>query len=203
MFPATQISGSPNNPHVIHGTDQNLVVRFYFNKIHDQNFIRINIPGDQKTEYDRPVTERDKARFKGQWEQFISQQQQTNGQSPIDELGLNDAQIEHLRHFHITTVEQLANLSDTFIQQVGMGTRELQKKAMNYLNDMAGRKTVLALEEQKRHLENQNAVLQEQIISLSKRLESVEQAGKVTTVNPNPGEAPKRRGRPPKNREAA
>lgn len=199
MFPTTQVSGPANNPHVTHGTDQNLVVRFYFNKVHSQNFIRLNIPGDQKTEYDRPVNEKDKVRFRPQWEQFLSQQKQSNGQTPIEDMGISDAQVEHFRQFHITTVEQLVNLSDTFVTQVGMGTRELQKKAMAYLADIQGRKAVHELEEAKRHLENQNAVLQTQIIDLSKRLETLESNPGSVNVSPSaPVTVAKRRGRPPK-----
>lgn len=174
MFPSTQISGTPNNPHVSHGSDQNLVVRFYFNKIHEKHFVKINIPGDQKTEYDRPASEIDKRRFKERWDKYIANQTQTDGQTPLEELGINDSQVEHYRQFHITTVEQLANLSDTFVTQVGMGTRELQKKALNYLNDIQARKTVTALEDQKRHLENQNAVLKTKIEELTARMDAME-----------------------------
>lgn len=201
MFPTTQVSGPASNPRVQHGTDENLVVRFYFNKVFDKNYVKINIPGDQKTEHDRPVTDKDKQRFSRQWEQYKAQQAQSNGQVHISELGLNEHQIEHFRQFHITTVEQLANLSDSFVTQVGMGTRELQKRASAYLNDLQGRKTIMALEEANKHLENQNAVLQEQLISLTKRMESIENAGQVATLNANPAQAPKRRGRPPKARE--
>ena len=169
MFPTATVSGTPNNPKVSHGEDSNLVVRFYFNKIEEKPYVRINIPGDQKTEYDRPANELDKRRFKSKWDQFQAQQQQTDGQTDILEMGISEAIAKHLANFHITTVEQLANLNDTFITQVGMGTRELQKKAMNYMNEIKGRKMVHDMEVQLKQRDTQNALLQEKIEQLSKQ----------------------------------
>lgn len=128
------VVGKGNNLYVQHGTDDNLLVRFYFNKIHNANFVKINVPGDNKTEWDRPVTELDKRRFAEKWRLFESEQSQFTGEVLIEGCELFDEnKVELYRSFNIRTLDQLSKLNDSFISKIGMGTREDVRKAQAYL----------------------------------------------------------------------
>jgi hypothetical protein len=50
---------------------------------------------------------------------------------------LNRAQIKELQHLEIRTVEELANLSDVQVQQIGMGGMRLRELAGAYLDEAA------------------------------------------------------------------
>jgi ribosomal protein L19 len=130
----TTVVGRGNNIHVQHGTDDNLFVRFYFNKIHEQHYIKINVPGDNKTEWDEPVKDEHKRRFAEKWKAYESEQNQFEGEVLLESCELfNESKVELYRNFNIRTVDQLAKLNDAFITKIGMGTREDVRKANAYL----------------------------------------------------------------------
>jgi hypothetical protein len=187
MFAEATVTGKGNDLHVVHGTDENLLVRFYFNKIHGADFVKINIPGDNKTEWDQPVRESDKIRFRSAWEAYKSQKNQLGNQTLLADAAIFDeAKIKTYQTFNIETVEQLANLNDAFISKIGMGTREDVKKANNYL-------VAMAEEGQKLKLEKELQARDEQIQQQAQQLEAL-QAQMAKLLN---ADTPKR-GRPAK-----
>jgi len=171
---------------VVHGTDDNLLVRFYFNKVHEKDFVKINIPGDNKTEWDQPVRETDKMRFRSQWEAYQSKKSQLGDQVLLGDAGIFDeAKIKTYQQFNIETVEQLAKLNDAFISKIGMGTREDVRKANNFLASQAeeGQKLQLERELQARDEKLQSqaselAALQEQVALLMAGKEAKPKAAK-------------------------
>ena len=76
---------------------------------------------------------RDDLRFPEHYKLFKQGQAEQMVGTPLKVLPfLSEAQIAELEYFKVRTVESLANLSDSVIQNF-MGARELQQKAMKFL----------------------------------------------------------------------
>lgn len=119
---------------VSHGDDSNAYVHFYWNKVEEKHFMRLSFPGDNKSEWDQPVRDADKERYFKQWERYEQQLSQFGDEALIDELDfLTENQIQQFKGFNIHTVKQLAGLTDTQMNNVGMGMRDVVKKAQNWL----------------------------------------------------------------------
>jgi hypothetical protein len=138
MLAEATVVGRGNNLQVQHGTDNNLLVRFYFNKIGECPYVKINVAGDNKTEWDRPVKDDDKLRWADKWKAYESQQNQYVGEVLLGACDLFDEnKVQKYHAFNIHTVDQLAKLNDAFITQIGMGTREDVKRANAYLSTLS------------------------------------------------------------------
>lgn len=90
----------------------------------------------------------------------------------------------------MTSVEQLAKLTDSDLRNLGMGGQELRQKARHFVNnhqDTAKVATLLAERDSK-------------IEAMQARLAELEAQGKETETEHAPTA---RRGRPPRNREEA
>jgi len=200
MFAEATVTGKGNDMTVVHGSDDNLLVRFYFNKIHEKDYVKINIPGDNKTEWDQPVRELDKLRFRTAWEAYQAQKSQLGDQTLLAECGLFDeAKIKTYQMFNIETVEQLARLNDGLISKVGMGTREDVRKANNYLISQVEEAKNLKLE---RELQARDELLHAQAEKMEKmQAQMAELMAAKNVSSPDEPEAPKRVGRPPKVQE--
>lgn len=174
MFPTTTVTGSGTQLHVVHGDDSGLFVRFYFNKVYDKHFVKINIPGDAKTEWDRPVNEIDKQRFAKQWQLYESQQNQYGTQTMLkDAEWITEQQMAHLNAHNVHTVEQLSMLTDSMITACGIGTRDLVRKAQGFLTELTSRReseaAIKELEKRDYQIETQNEqikALQDQMAQL-------------------------------------
>ena len=177
MFAETTVVGKGNNLKVIHGDDSGLWVEFYHNKIHSKPFIRIRVPGDTKTEWDRPVSEQDKERFNRQWEAFNQQRSQYGEQTMLETWeGLNDGQIRNFKAFNVQTVEQLANLTDGLIDKVGPGTRELVRRANAWIESTTAAAKEAALTKALQQSEDRIALQAQQIADLQSQMTQLLQA---------------------------
>lgn len=95
--------------------------------------ITIMQPGEKDTRV-RPVREEDKFRFPRQWAAFEAQQKQVVDGTPLSVLfPHNPGAVKTLEVMNITTIEQLAELQDTQIQNIGLGGRQWNEMARNYL----------------------------------------------------------------------
>jgi hypothetical protein len=167
MLAEATVTGRGNNLKVQHGTDDNLLVRFYFNKIHDRPFVKINVPGDNKTEWDRPVRDDDKMRWRDKWQAYESQQNQYVGEVLLEACELFDEnKVNTYKQFNIHTVDQLGKLNDAFQTKIGMGCREDVKRANAYLASMTDR----AKEE---HLIKELQIRDERLAQLEAQLASL------------------------------
>lgn len=101
----------------------------------DVPHVKIIQPGESRLSvYDQPATNDDVARFPRQWATFQAGQKQDVIGSRLDLLfPESPAIVENLRAVGIATIEQLASLPDTGLQNVGMGARQWQQKAVEYL----------------------------------------------------------------------
>lgn len=164
MFPTATVTGKGTNLHVTHGDDSGLIVRFYYNKVHEAHYIKINVPGDQRTEWDRPVKEEDKMRFASAWQAYVNQQNQFGTQVMLKDWGLlNDSQVAFYNARNVHTVEHLANMSDGMQSTCGMGTRELVKKAQAYLVEMASQRQLELANQELSKRDHRIALLEEKI----------------------------------------
>jgi hypothetical protein len=185
MFSEATVTGRGTNLHVSHGTDDNLLVRFYFNKIHDRDFVKINIPGDNKTEWDQPVREIDKRRFSRQYEAYKAQQNQFSGQITLEDSGIyEENKINTYKAFNILTVDQLAKLNDAFISKIGMGARDDVRKANAFLAEQQDKGKQIALERELQLRDEKNAQLQQQMLEMQQQLAELKPRAK-------PGPKPK------------
>lgn len=96
-------------------------------------YIRIMQPGEKDTR-ERRVREDDKRRFPRQWAAFEAQQNQRVDGTPTSVLfPHNPGAVKTLEFMNITTIEQLAALQATQLQNIGLGAHEWQGMAKNYL----------------------------------------------------------------------
>jgi len=145
--------------------------------IYDEHpFVEIIIPGNNKDVVDRPVTEEDKKRFPNQWAAFSNR---TDGEitegTPVKEAPwLGRAQVAMLEHLNVFTIENLAGLGDSEIQNLGPGGRDLVAKAANWI-DLAkeGAMNNAAISDMK-NLRAENEELRDKIGALEGRLANIE-----------------------------
>lgn len=130
-----------------HKGDENLYVRFFLaplqNKektleegrpiFEDKEFISIMVPGDKDNIVRREVRMGDAQRFPKHWAAFKNDQEEILEGTPLDQWPqITASQVQELKHFHIRTVEQLAEVNDSTAQQF-MGINLLKGKAKEYL----------------------------------------------------------------------
>lgn len=162
------------------GSDKDLVPMFYKGTkhnayksqqqgvpIYDQvDMLKVYHPGEPLNVPDRPVVESDKYRFRAQWEAYQRGNDQKVSGTPLSAVFPGQPEIiKTLEAIHISTAQQLANLSDTAQQNVmfGMNLKEKAQKFLDAHKDSAAfHKVEMALAErdaQIRELMEQVALL--------------------------------------------
>jgi len=162
--------------------DKKLVVNFYVRAVQntfktaqegrpifdESEFVRIIIPGDTKTIIDTKVTAEHKFRFPDKYERFQKGLAQAQSGTPLEVWPqMTVGQVAELKATGITTVEQLAELSDSNAQKF-MGSFQLRQKAQAFLEAAAGdaANSKMAAELEKRDVEI--AALKEQMAQILK-----------------------------------
>lgn len=130
------------------GGDRNMIAMFYNKPLHnpaksnaegrpiyeDRVFVRIHPPGERLNIVDRPATAQDQRRFPVQWGQFKDNRQQIPEGTPVDLFHPDQPSIAAmLRANNVYTIEQLAELSGTAIDSIGMGAQKYCNEAQQYL----------------------------------------------------------------------
>jgi hypothetical protein len=166
---------------------ENLILRFFKEavpngaksreagrEICDQvDFVSIIVPGS-RDERIRKVDAEIKQRFGPQYEHWLKTQEQPPEGQPLDRVPwLNVAQVRELQYLNIKTLEQLAGLSDTAIQHIGMGGMEMRKKAIAYIE--AGKSSAELTRSVARisELERECARLQDTVTAVNARYEAL------------------------------
>jgi len=145
----------------------------------DMPFVRISIPGDINNQIDTRVEDYHKARYAVQWARFeANQSQEMQGWKLKDWPKVTTAQVRNFEHLGVHTVEQLAGLSDSQCQKVGMGAMELRLQAKAALEGAKGVNT-------------ENEDLKKQLAAMQEQLQALAAAQGAT-------EAPRKAGRPKK-----
>ena len=96
-------------------------------------YISIIQPGEKDTR-DRRVRPEDKQRFHQQWLAFEAKQMQKVDGTPLSVLfPHNPGAVKTLEFMHVVTIEQLAALNTTQLQNLGLGAAQWQSMAQSYL----------------------------------------------------------------------
>ncbi len=138
------------------------------NTIQEQECVRIMSPGDLKSESIRKVTAVEKQMFPDAYEAFKNGVEATVGGTALELfLGKDDPRIRELHYHKLHTVEQVAQISDTTIQALGMGYRELRDQCAQFIERQTGGD---AMAKQNEMLMEQMAKMQEQLDKLAPKL---------------------------------
>lgn len=134
------------------------------------DYIRIRQPGE-RDEIMRPAHDGDRKRFARHWEAYQAGRQEAPDGTPLSILFPNNPEIvENLKYLKVFTVEQLAGLNDTQVQNVGMGARAWQQKAAEFLMLADNGKGLEALTAKVEQMANQITALTEKNTALETAL---------------------------------
>jgi hypothetical protein len=101
----------------------------------DVDYVRVQHPGEKEQVVDRPVNNADKQRWPLQWKAYSENREQTPIGIPIDLLFPSHPAIaDNLRACNVQTIEQLAALSSSGMDSVGMGAQDYVNYAKQYLD---------------------------------------------------------------------
>lgn len=185
-FVTPQIIQQGQNYHVQHGTDAGLYVQFYIESVRDdeasleegrpiykdKEYVKIIPVGDKNTVVCRPIdlngsgsVPPDNIRWPSQYAAFKNQQQQVTEGTPLEQWPpLTKSQVLMMKAVNVHTVEQLCQVSDQNLGNLGMGARDLREKAKVYLESakngalpMAAQQEITDLKQQIEALKNQMA----------------------------------------------
>ncbi|ABC89907.1 hypothetical conserved protein [Rhizobium etli CFN 42] len=143
----------------------------------DKEFVRIFIAGDKHTEVYREVTDNDRLRFADAYKRFkegAAAREQLTGTPLAQWPYLKPSQIKELEAVNIYTVEQLAALSDTAKQKIGMGANELTAAARAYLATAENSSAASAFAAENERLKDEVSRLQAQMKEMAARFEALE-----------------------------
>lgn len=142
--------------------------------IYDQvEMVAINVPGS-KDEVVKKVNDDVKAKFGPQYARWKQTQEQPVDGTPLSMVPwLNAAQVREMQAINIKTLEQLASLSDTAVQKIGMGGQELRRKAQEYMKSAAGNADTQKLTERLAFLEAENKRLKDAVTQVNARYEAL------------------------------
>jgi len=190
-FATATIIQQGNNYHVQHGTDKGLFVEFYLEAIEDQDetraqgrpiykdmeMISIRIMGDKNTHVVRPIdlkgtptTPPDNVRWPVQYAAFKNQSVQPQVGTPITEWPVvSKSMAMNLKSLNIHTVENLAEVSDGNLQNIGMGARDLRDKAIAFIEQAKDGSGIVKLQEENKDLRTKIEALQNQINALAEQ----------------------------------
>lgn len=147
----------------------------------DCEFVRILIPGDTKTEMVYRVTDVYKERYPKQYEAFKrSEDQRYAVGTPLKHWPpMTPALVRNMEASNVYTVEQLADVSDTQMQHIGMGAREWRDKAKAFLSQAGDGAEVQRLVTENKRLTEENERLSKAVADQADELRALKaDAGK-------------------------
>ena len=132
----------------------------------DVPHVTIITPGSRDT-FVGEATENYQRRFPRQWAAFLARTSQEVEGTPLSEVTwLSQSQVAEMRASNITTVEQLANLTDVNAQKI-MGNFAIRDKAKRWLDASKGESVYTKLEQRIAALE-QSSTDKDEIIKAQK-----------------------------------
>lgn len=131
------------------------------------DFITIRVPGDKTFYSHRPVRAADKIRFRAKYEAFKNATGEPVDGTPLEQLPeIKPSQVETLKYVGITTIEQLAKVSDGSPMMSMMGGIGLKQRAAAWVSKNRRSSLVTQTNEAFRERDEQIAQLQEQVKAL-------------------------------------
>lgn len=144
----------------------------------DAEWIHITPPGGNLV-VDREITAQDRERFAREYEHWKKGLEPPVDGTPIHAWPVaSPAQVEMCRRAVVRTVEELAGASEPVLERIGMGARELQRKARVYLETAANvgmhTERIEALGLELEAVRRQLADARETVAELREQLERIE-----------------------------
>ncbi|MGL4999521.1 MAG: hypothetical protein ACRC5T_11180 [Cetobacterium sp.] len=141
----------------------------------DREYIKIIPVGDKNTVVCRPVktnwdggTPPDSERWTNLYTAFKNQQMQVTEGTPLNEWAvLSKSQVEMMKAANVHTVEQLTQVSDNNLNNLGMGARVLRDKAVAFLQQAKDGSSLNKYQDRVEVLEKQIEALTNQLKGFS------------------------------------
>lgn len=100
----------------------------------DVVFIRKSVRGNDKLEVVRPVSDADKREYPYAWQEYLKGEQAAERGTSLAKLpGVDGPTLRLLHAKNIFTIEDLTMVNDSNLQNLGLGAREMRKKAFEYI----------------------------------------------------------------------
>lgn len=132
----------------------------------EEEYIEIVTPGDKTNVVDRPVRPADKRQYAQQYAAWKAGDEEQLSGTPLTMWpAVSRSQVEELKHFRVRTVEQLADLSDANLQNIGP-IRDLRERAKDFLATAKGNAPTEALRAQLADEKNRREALERQVQEL-------------------------------------
>ena len=188
--------------------DKALMVKFFYKNVQnkmetqkqgrpvfkEKTYIEIRIAGQRDAQSCRPATHQDKQRFNAHFEAFEKRMEPPTEGMPLAEWALiSRTQAEELSFLHIKTVEQLATVKDSNMQNF-MGGYGLREKAVKWLETSSAE----AVDREKEEMREELAELKKVVAKLlekPKEPEPVEGAAIAVPAAPAAKARPRRSNR--------
>jgi hypothetical protein len=137
----------------------------------EQEYVKLIVPGDKQSEYFQPSTEKDRKTYPSAYQAFKNRESKPVVEGmPIEQWPqVTRALAMTLRAAGIHTVEALAAVHDGNIGKVASNGQELRAKAKAFLETAKNSAASQALAAENQKLQDQLAVMQEQINALAKQ----------------------------------
>ena len=161
----------------------------------DQDWVRLRTSADQKSEWDMPVKEEHKFRFRRGWEAFEKGAHDEITGTPLTEWNeITRSMAMNLNQLGFMSVEDVASVQDDELTRLGQDSRLIRDRARAFVTprDRAQVEMERTVQDQQREIENLKAQI-EQMLHMER----------APSPDQDEADAPKRRGRPPKVKEAA
>ena len=174
--------------------DERLGVQFYNRVVEDveatlregrkcfksREYVRIMVPGDRSNIVDRPVQKTgilpsdDTLRFQQQYARFKARQEQPMAEGTP--LGLwpliSETLVEEMKYVNIFTVEQLAEINDSFVGKIPRGS-ELKRRAQEFVAAMKDQGLVGKLQTELAERDNRIETLERAIADQAAKIEAL------------------------------
>jgi len=139
----------------------------------DVEYVKIIAPGNDKEVINKAVTQVEIDRWPQQYKQFKEKKEVTFEGTPLKEWPqVTQSQAKTLEAMHVYTVEQLAEVADQNIGNIGMGMMDLKNKAQAWLEWQAGEASIQKYAQRNRRLEERVKQLEEQLAALTESMET-------------------------------
>lgn len=152
----------------------------------DVEYVEITIGGDKQSKPNYKVSEKYKAQFPREYENFRAGREQVQEGTALKHWPvLTPAQVLEFNGFGLLTIEALADMPDGAIVKLGPGARQIVKKAQAWLKDAEDHAIVGAQAEEivglKTQIEAMEQRLNSQATEFTKQIKSL-QNGIVTNM---------------------
>jgi hypothetical protein len=145
----------------------------------DVEYISIIIPGSRDI-LTAPIDEQYKKRFQERYDKWKAHSDNTRVEgTPLTELTwMTKSQALELSYYNISTIEQLAGLSDADAFKF-MGNHQLRQRAKNFLEAAAGEAPMLKLQAELEQRDNKIEVMERRMQEMEAAMKSMAESKKV------------------------